>query len=132
VPQEGGGVQMSARLKLKKIHNLLNGALKLSSEAETNLLLLKRKIFNNTIVITSIAELELYACEKGGNKYIEYIAEKIAYGIAREYTKYLAEYIKANISIDDARHKPFDRIRINLKAQRLNEDSVTIERDTRF
>ncbi len=123
---------MSARLKLKKIHNLLNGALKIASEAETNLLFLKRKIFDNTIVITGTAELESYAIQKGGNEYIKYIAEKVAYGIAREYTKYLAEYIKANISIDDARPKPFNRIRIDLKAQRLNKDCVTIERNTRF
>lgn len=118
---------MSARLKLKNIRNLLKGALKLASQAETDLLMLKRKIFNNTIVITSQAEIEPYAFEKGGNKYIEYISEKIAFGIAREYTKYLAEYIKANICIDDVNYKPFNRIRIDLKAQRLNEESVTIE-----
>lgn len=118
---------MSARLKLKKIHNLLNGALKLASQAETDLLMLKRKIFNNTIVITTQAEIEPYAFEKEGNKYIKYISEKIAFGIAREYTKYLAEYIKADIFKDDVNYKPFNRIRIDLKAQRLNEESVTIE-----
>lgn len=48
---------MSARLKLKNIRNLLKGALKLASQAETDLLMLKRKIFNNTIVITSQADL---------------------------------------------------------------------------
>ena len=118
---------MSARLKLKKIHNLLHGALKLANEAETDLLRLKRKIFNNTIVITTQAEIEPYAFEKEGNQYIEYISEKIAFGIAREYTKYLAEYIKDNISKNDVNYKPFNRIRIDLKAQRLNEESVTIE-----
>ena len=118
---------MSARLKLKKIHNLLNGALKLASQSETDLLMLKRKIFNNTIVITSQAEIEPYAFEREGNKYIEYISEKIAFGIAREYTKYLSEYIKANICIKDVNYKPFNRIRIDFKAQRLNEESVTIE-----
>lgn len=34
---------MSARLKLKKIHNLLNGALKLASEAETGPIKAKKK-----------------------------------------------------------------------------------------
>lgn len=118
---------MSARLKLKNIRNLLKGALELASQAETDLLMLKRKIFNNTIVITSQAEIEPYAFEKEGNKYIEYISEKIAFGIAREYSKYLAEYIKANICIEDVNYKPFNRIRIDFKAQRLNEESVTIE-----
>jgi hypothetical protein len=118
---------MSARLKLKKIHNLLNGALKLASQAETDLLILKRKIFNNTIVITTQAEIEPYAFEKGGNEYIEYIAKKIAHNMAEEYMKYIAEYIKSNICIDDVNYKPFNRIRIDLKAQRLNEESVTIE-----
>jgi len=119
---------MSARLKLKKIHNLLHGALKLASQAETDLLMLKRKIFNNTIVITSQAEIEPYAFADGGNKYIEYIAEKTAYNIAAEYTKYLAEYIKANICKDNLNnYKPFNRIRIDFKSQRLNEESVTIE-----
>ena len=118
---------MSARLKLKNIRNLLKGALKLASQSETDLLMLKRKIFNNTIVITSQAEIEPYAFEKEGNKYIEYISEKIAFGIAREYSKYLAEYIKANICIEDVNYKPFNRIRIDFKAQRLNEESVTIE-----
>ena len=114
---------MSARLKLKKIHNLLNGALKLASQAETDLLILKRKIFNNTIVITTQAKIE----PNGGNEYIEYIADKIAHDIATEYTKYLAEYIKANICVDDVYYPPFKMIRIDLKAQRLNEESVTIE-----
>ena len=118
---------MSARLKLKNIRNLLEGALKLASQAETDLLMLKRKIFNNTIVITSQAEIEPYAFEREGNKYIEYISEKIAFGITREYSKYLAEYIKANICIEDVNYKPFNRIRIDFKAQRLNEESVTIE-----
>lgn len=119
---------MSARLKLKNIRNLLKGALKLASQAETDLLMLKRKIFNNTIVITSQAEIEPYAFEKDGNKYIEYITERIAFNIAREYTKYLAEYIKANLCKNNVNnYKPFNRIRIDLKAQRLNEESVTIE-----
>lgn len=118
---------MSARLKLKKIHNLLNGALKLASQAETDLLLLKRKIFNNTIVITSQAEIEHYAFITEGNEYIEYLAKKIANDMAAEYTKCLAEYIKSNICIDDVKYKHFNRIRIDFKAQRPNEESVTIE-----
>lgn len=122
---------MSARLKLKKIHNLLNGALKIAGEAETNLLILKRKIINNTIVITSEAEIEPHVFEKNG-EYIEYIAKKIAHNMATEYMKYLSEYIKANICIDDVRYKHFNRIRIDLKAQRLNEDSVTIESGRRW
>lgn len=99
----------------------------MQAKLKQDLLRLKRKIFNNTIVITSQAEIEPYAFEKRGNEYIKYISEKIAFGITREYSKYLAEYIKNNILIDDVNYKPFNKIKIDLKAQRLNEESVTIE-----
>ena len=117
---------MSARLKLKRINDRINGVMKMAQKALYERDEIHRRFIANTVTLgieTSIDEIELV---RDTGHYIEYVAKQLAHQLSVKFGEALAEYIRLNLNISDVPNFPDNRIKVELIAPRMNESNVRI------
>ena len=117
---------MSARLKLKRINDRINGVMKMAQKALYERDEIHRRFIANTVTLgieTSIDEIELV---RDTGHYIEYVTKQLAHQLSVKFGEALAEYIRLNLNISDVPNFPDNRIKVELIAPRMNESNVRI------
>lgn len=117
---------MSARLKLKRINERIHGVMKMAQKALYERDEIHRRFIANTVTLgieTSIDEIALF-WDTG--HYIEYVTKELAHQLSVKFGDALAEYIRLNLNISDIPNFPYNRIKVELIAPRMNEKNVRI------
>ena len=117
---------MSARLKLKRINDRIQGVMKMAQKALYERDEIHRRFIANTVTLgieTSIDEIELV---RDTGHYIEYVTKQLAHQLSVKFGEALAEYIRLNLNISDVPNFPDNRIKVELIAPRMNESNVRI------
>lgn len=117
---------MSARLKLKKANDRINGAMLAAQRAEWALGDLERKVKARSVTMTIIFDVSPFEFKMGGKDYINYVIHSVATNLSREYTKYLEEYLKSVINENVMNYPPYKSIRIELTGIKADKDSVSV------
>lgn len=118
---------MSARLKLKKANDRINGAMLAAQNAEWALGELERKVKARLVTMSIRFDVSPFEFEMGGKDYLNYAIHSIANNLSREYTKYLEEYLSRVINKNVINYHHDNIIRIELTGIKADKDSVRVE-----
>lgn len=117
---------MSARLKLKKINDRIQGVMKMASKAIYERDEIHRRFIANTVTLGIETNIDEIAMIQDTGHYIEHVTKKLSHQLAEKFGEALAEYIRLNLNISDIPDFPNNRIKVELIAPRMNESNVRI------
>lgn len=117
---------MSARLKLKRINDHINGVMKMAQKALYERDEIHRRFIANTVTLSIDTSIDEIALVRDTGHYIEYVTKELAHQLSVKFGEALAEYIRLNLNISDVPKFPDNRIKVELIAPRLNEKNVRI------
>lgn len=117
---------MSARLKLKRINDHIQGVMKMAQKAQYERDEIYRRFIANTVTLGIETSIDEIALVRDTGHYIEHVTKELAHQLSVKFGDALAEYIRLNINISDVPNFPDNRIKVELIAPRLNEKSVRI------
>ena len=117
---------MSARLKLKKINNQIQGVIKMAQKALYERDEIHRRFIANTVTLGIETNIDEIALVRDTGHYIEYVTKELAHQLSVKFVEALAEYIRLNLNISDVPEFPDNRIKVELIAPRMNESNVRI------
>lgn len=117
---------MSARLKLKKINNRIQGVIKMAKKAIDERDEIHRRFIANTVTLGIETSIDEIAIVRDTGHYIEHVTKELAHQLSVKFGDALAEYIRINLNISDIPNFPDNRIKVELIAPRMNEKNVRI------
>lgn len=117
---------MSARLKLKRINDRIQGVKKMAQKALYERDEIHRRFIANTVTLWIETNVDEIALVRDTGHYIEYVTKKLAHQLSVKFGEALAEYIRLNLNISDVPEFPDNRIKVELIAPRMNESNVRI------
>lgn len=117
---------MSARLKLKRINDRIQGVMKMAQKALYERDEIHRRFIANTVTLAIETNIDEIALVRATGHYIEYVTKELAHQLSVKFGEALAEYIRLNLNISDIPNFPDNRIKVELIAPRLNEKNVRI------
>jgi hypothetical protein len=117
---------MSARLKLKRINDRINGVMKMAQKALYERDEIHRRFIANTVTLWIETNIDEIALVRYTGHYIDYVTKELAYQLSVKFGEALAEYIRLNLNISDIQNFPDNRIKVELIAPRMNEKNVRI------
>ena len=117
---------MSARLKLKRINDRIQGVMKMAQKAQYERDEIHRRFIANTVTLGIETNIDEIALVRDTGHYIEYVTEELAHQLSKKFGEALAEYIRLNLNIYDVPNFPDNRIKVELIAPRINENNVRI------
>ena len=117
---------MSARLKLKRINDRIQGVMKMAQEAQYERDEIHRRFIANTVTLGIETNIDEIALVRDTGHYIEYVTKELAHQLSKKFGEALAEYIRLNLNISDVPKFPGNRIKVELIAPRMNESNVRI------
>ena len=117
---------MSARLKLKRINDRIQGVMKMAQKAQYERDEIHRRFIANTVTLGIETNIDEIALVRDTGHYIEYVTEELAHQLSKKFGEALSEYIRLNLNIYDVPKFPDNRIKVELIAPRMNESNVRI------
>lgn len=117
---------MSARLKLKRINDRIQGVTKMAQKAQYERDEIHRRFIANTVTLGIETNIDEIALVRGTGHYIEYVTKELAHQLSKKFGEALAEYIRLNLNISDVPKFQDNRIKVELIAPRMNESNVRI------
>lgn len=117
---------MSARLKLKRINDRIQGVMKIAQKAQYERDEIHRRFIANTVTLGIETIIDDIALVQDTGHYIEYVTKELAHQLSVKFGEALAEYIRLNLNISDVPEFPDNRIKVELIAPRINESNVRI------
>ena len=117
---------MSARLKLKRINDRIQGVMKMAQKAQYERDEIHRRFIANTVTLGIETSIDEIALVRDTGHYIEHVTKQLAHQLSEKFGEALAEYIRLNLNISDVPNFPDNRIKVELIAPRMNESNVRI------
>lgn len=117
---------MSARLKLKRINDRIQGVMKMAQKAQYERDEIHRRFIANTVTLGIETNIDEIALVRDTGHYIEYVTKELAHQLSVKLSEALAEYIRLNLNISDVPEFSNNRIKVELIAPRMNESNVRI------
>lgn len=117
---------MSARLKLKRVNDRIQGVMKMAQKALYERDEIHRRFIANTVTLGIETNVDEIALVRDTGHYIEYVTKQLAHQLSVKFGEALAEYIRLNLNISDVPKFPDNRIKVELIAPRMNESNVRI------
>ncbi len=117
---------MSARLKLKRINDRIQGVMKMAQKAQYERDEIHRRFIANTVTFGIETIIDEIALVQDTGHYIEYVTKELGHQLSVKFGEALAEYIRLNLNISDVPEFPYNRIKVELIAPRINESNVRI------
>lgn len=117
---------MSARLKLKRINDRIQGVMKMAQKAQYERDEIHRRFIANTVTLGIETNVDEIALVRDTGHYTEYVTKELAHQLSKKFGEALAEYIRLNLNISDVPKFPDNRIKVELIAPRINERNVRI------
>ena len=117
---------MSARLKLIRINDRIQGVTKMAQKAQYERDEIHRRFIANTVTLGVETSVDEIALVRDTGHYIEYVTGELAHQLSKKFGEALAKYIRLNLNISDVPEFPDNRIKVELIAPRMNESNVRI------
>lgn len=117
---------MSARLKLKRINDRINGVMKMAQKAQYERDEIYRRFIANTVTLVIETNVDEIALVRNTGHYIENVTKELAQKLSVKFGEALSEYIRLNLNISDVPNFPDNRIKVELIVPRMNENNVRI------